>query len=196
MKRLLNGLLSLSFAGVLISMVSTNTTKDVTNSSVTLVKGSKDVVFRAIPTHKSLFSEAEVQWYFVGKNDRTVIPVGVMVGLDKLSLTFNTILNTEEQEGNYTITFGDYSTSFMLGKYGFLICISSAIDFLFVALLQMWLILQVLLLNPHAFSEAFSEETAFPSERWHLAQDYRCCVPVMECRCLLSPGPIMGAPSQ
>jgi len=115
MKRLLT-CFTLSFAGVVINMISKNTTKDVTNSYVTLVRESKDIVFRAIPTHKSLFNENEIRWHFMGKNDRTVLPSGVKVGLDRLSLTFNTILNTEEQAGNYTISFGGYKTSFTLSK--------------------------------------------------------------------------------
>ena len=98
----------------MVSMTISNITRDVTNSSVTLTKGSTGIAFEVIPTPKDLFKDDEIRWEFMGTNQRTAIPAGLMV--EKLKITFNTILNTEEQEGNYTISFGDHSTSFKLGK--------------------------------------------------------------------------------
>ncbi len=98
----------------MLSVTIRNSTQDVTNSSVTLAKGSNGIVVDVIPTPKNMFDDSQIRWDFMGKNDRRSLPAGLMV--EKLKLTFNTILNTEEQEGNYTITFGKFSASFMVGK--------------------------------------------------------------------------------
>lgn len=90
-----------------------NEREDVTNKTVTVEFGSKNVVFEAVTIGSKLFNEYEVEWSFSGTNGKTELPHALSE--NGQLITFSTILKSKEQEGNYTIKFGNFSASFALG---------------------------------------------------------------------------------
>lgn len=89
--------------------------EDVTNKTATVKMGAKNVVFQAITTAPNPFENIDFEWTFTGTNGMTALPHAVKNGQ---LLTFNTILRSKEQEGNYTILFGNFSASFTLDISG------------------------------------------------------------------------------
>ena len=85
--------------------------KDITNATVTVLQEAKNHVITAISTPPNPFPDVEPTWTF-----RDELPFGVEA--NGFQLTFTTILKSQEQEGNYSITFGNYSASFQLETRG------------------------------------------------------------------------------
>lgn len=87
---------------------------DVTNKTVILSIQSTNIKFRAMSSTPNPFlNKMEPEWIF---SKTGTLPHAVQQS--SYMLTFDSILRSREQEGTYTITFGNYTASFTLHTRG------------------------------------------------------------------------------
>ena len=86
---------------------------DITNQSLTLAIDTLNVCVKTESSHPDPLSDVVPVWYFNDEILREMeYPHGVE--LTQRKLTFTRILQSREQEGNYTMKLGPYSISFRL----------------------------------------------------------------------------------
>lgn len=88
--------------------------EDITNRTVTIAAGTTNVKFTAVSSEPNPFLHLPVQWLL----DNGERPLPHMVEQEEYALTFSTIWQTENQEGNYSFSVGNYSASFLLETRG------------------------------------------------------------------------------
>ena len=89
--------------------------EDITNGTVTLAKNTQNVWVVAESSDPNPLIGVPPIWYF---NDDLLLemerPHGVELDERMYKLKFSRILESQEQQGNYTIKIGQYSVSFLL----------------------------------------------------------------------------------
>lgn len=94
---------------------------DITNKSVSLPMGTRNVWVVTGSSHPDPLKDIIPVWFF---NDEILIEMKHPHGVEQHEsrLKFPRILESREQEGNYTIKIGLYSVSFLLvvGKYTYI----------------------------------------------------------------------------
>lgn len=85
----------------------------VTNQVVELAIGSSNIEFTAVSSTPNPFKDTKPVWTF-NEKDGESLPFAIEVSQSGYSLTFNSILRTMEQNGNYSIKLGNYTTRFQL----------------------------------------------------------------------------------
>lgn len=86
---------------------------DVTDQVVELAMGSTNIEFTAIVSTPNPFEGTKPVWTF---NEQDGLPFAI--DQSGYSLTFNSILQSKEQHGNYSVSLGNLSTSFRLHVKG------------------------------------------------------------------------------
>lgn len=95
-------------------------TTDITNQTLTLAIDTRSACVKIESSHPDPLSDVVPVWYFNDEFLREMeYPHGVELELGQHKLTFTRILQSREQEGNYTVKLGPYSISFRLkvGKH-------------------------------------------------------------------------------
>ena len=90
--------------------------EDITNKTVSVSAAAENIRFMAVSSTPNPFPYLIPAWEFQDGQKPLVRSVQ-QIGLD---LEFSTILDSREQEGTYSISFGNYSVHFQLqvqGKY-------------------------------------------------------------------------------
>lgn len=86
---------------------------DVTDKVVEVAAGSTNIKFTAKSSKPNPFEGTEPQWSF---SEGAELPFAVEQS--EFCLTFTSILKSKEQRGNYSISIGNFTTSFQLNTKG------------------------------------------------------------------------------
>ena len=89
-------------------------TEDVTNGTVFIQEGSTNVVFKAVVTKSNQLEDTHNEWIYNRSNG--VFPHGV--SSTGYEISFTQILGSQEQQGTYIFTFGEFITYFTLNITG------------------------------------------------------------------------------
>lgn len=84
--------------------------EDVTDKVVEVVAGSNNIKFTAVSSSPNPFDGTEPKWTF--RAEEETLPFGVKQS--DFCLTFDSILMSKEQLGNYSISLGNFTKSFQL----------------------------------------------------------------------------------
>jgi hypothetical protein len=102
---------SFLFLSLDTKILRTDSNEDISGTVLELVAGSKSITFTVEHSTPNPFEGVTANWTFSGAEDKR-LPFGVRQ--QKLNLIFDTIHDTNQQPGNYSITFGDLTVSFEL----------------------------------------------------------------------------------